>query len=79
VNPLFLTFDEVVEIHRDQLDRYGGQAGIRDEGQLRSVCAQPEATFGGEYLHEDLFEMAAAYAFHIARGSAFSTATSARV
>ena len=31
----------------------------------------PRATFGGEYLHSDLFSMAAAYAFHIAESQAF--------
>jgi death on curing protein len=32
---------------------------------------QAQATFGGEFLHEDLFAMAAAYAFHIAEAQAF--------
>jgi death-on-curing protein len=31
----------------------------------------PAATFGGNYLHSDLFEMAAAYAFHIAENQPF--------
>ena len=31
----------------------------------------PQASFGGEYLHGDLFAMAAAYAFHIAQNQAF--------
>jgi len=45
--------------------------GIRDLGGLKSAIAQPEATFGGEYLHEGVFEMAAAYAFHIAENQPF--------
>jgi death-on-curing protein len=36
VDPTFLTLDEVLEIHRDQLDRYGGHPGIRDLGLLQS-------------------------------------------
>jgi len=67
----FLTYDEVLYLHDDQLARYGGLAGIRDDRQLRSACAMPEAGFGDEYLHKGLFEMAAAYAFHIAEGQAF--------
>ena len=68
---LFLTLAEVVEIQRDQITRYGGQAGIRDLDLLRSALALPEATFGGEFLHKDLFEMAAAYAFHICKNHPF--------
>ena len=69
--PTFLTYDQIVWMHDALLDRHGGLAGIRDDGQLRSACAMPEASFGGEYLHQDLFEMAAAYAFHIAEGQVF--------
>ena len=69
--PEFLTLDDVLELHAAGLARFGGSEGIRDEGMLRSAIAQPEATFDGEYLHEDLFSMAAAYAFHIAEAQAF--------
>jgi death-on-curing protein len=60
-----LTFGEVLEIHRDQIGRYGGAAGIRDLGLLQSALAQPRVTFGGALLHGDLAEMAAAYLFHL--------------
>jgi len=33
--------------------------------------AQPEARFGGEFLHEDLFAMAAAYLFHVVKNHPF--------
>jgi len=69
--PEFLTLEEVLEIHRLQLERWGGADGIRDLGALESAIAQPRATFGGEHLHEDVFAMAAAYAFHIAEAQAF--------
>jgi len=68
--PTFLSLDEALEIHRDQLDRYGGSAGIRDLGLLQSALAQPRATFGGQFLHGDVFEMAAAYLFHIVQNHA---------
>lgn len=45
---------------------YGGNAGVRDQHLLESAIAQPEATFDGEFLHADLYDMAAAYLFHIA-------------
>lgn len=69
--PLFLSLDEVLALHEDQLRLFGGSAGIRDRGVLESAVAMPAATFDGVHLHSDLFEMAAAYAFHIAEGQPF--------
>ncbi len=71
MEPTFLTLDEVIEIHRDQVERYGGHAGIRDMGLLHSAVAMPQASFGGQFLHADLFEMAAAYLFHIVQNHPF--------
>ena len=69
--PLFLTLAEAVDIHADQIRRYGGQSGIRDLGLLESALAQPEASFGGEWLHGDLYAMAAAYAYHVCQNHPF--------
>ncbi len=71
MRPVFLWLNEVLEIHRDQIERYGGTTGIRDIGLLQSALAAPAAGFGGGYLHEDLFAMAAAYLFHIVRNHLF--------
>jgi death-on-curing protein len=71
LNPIFLSLAEVLEIHRDQIERYGGGSGIRDLGLLQSALAMPAAGFGGRYLHTDLFEMAAAYLFHITQNHPF--------
>jgi death-on-curing protein len=60
-----LNLGEVLEIHRDQIARYGGKSGLRDLNLLKSAVAIPQATFDGEFLHTDIFEMAAAYLFHI--------------
>jgi len=65
VEPVFLGLEEIFAIHRDQIQRYGGSPGIRDLGALQSAVGMPAASFGGQYLHQDLFEMAAAYLFHI--------------
>ncbi len=69
--PLFLTLAEVLEIHENQISLYGGTQGIRNLHLLQSALAQPEASFGGTWLHQGLFEMAAAYAFHIASNHPF--------
>ncbi len=69
--PEFLPLDEILEIHDDQIQHYGGDVGIRDRGLLESAVAMPQQSFGGQYLHRDIFEMAAAYAFHVAESQAF--------
>ena len=61
----FLNLGEVLEIHCDQIARYGGTSGLRDLNLLKSAVAMPQAAFDGEFLHTDIFEMAAAYLFHI--------------
>lgn len=69
--PRFLALEEVVGIHADQTERYGGSPGIRDIGLLESAVAMPQAGFRDHYLHADLFEMAAAYLFHIVQNHPF--------
>ena len=71
MSPDFLTLEEVLEIHDDQINRYGGASGIRDLGLLESALAQPQTIFGRVFLHSDLFEMAAAYFFHIIQNHPF--------
>ena len=67
----FLGLQEVLEIHRDQVTRYGGTAGIRDLDLLKSALGMPGATFNGEFLHTDVYEMAAAYLFHLVKNHPF--------
>lgn len=71
LEPDFLSVEEVLSLHVEQLDRFGGSAGVREEGLLESAVMTPQASFGGEYVHKGLFEMAAAYAFHIAENQPF--------
>lgn len=68
---LFLTLDEVKRIHADQIERYGGSLEMRDEGLLKSALAMPEAQFGGEYLHPEVYDMAGAYLYHLVSNHAF--------
>ncbi len=68
---VFLTLDDVMTIHRNQIQRYGGRDGLRERGMLLSAIAMPEASFGGKYLHPDLPAMAAAYLYHIIQNHPF--------
>jgi death on curing protein len=65
IKPEFLTVDDVLELHTGQTARYGGATGLRDRALLESALAQPMASFGGSWLHPDLWTMAAAYLFHL--------------
>jgi death-on-curing protein len=68
----FLALADVLLIHHDQIARYGGLGAVRDFGLLSSAVAQPAATFSGEYLHTDLFEMAAAHTYYICQDHPFA-------
>lgn len=71
-SPNFLTLDEVLAIHADQVERYGGLPGVRDLGLLESAIAAPQAGFGDQLLHPTTEEMASAYLFHLVRNHPFS-------
>jgi len=68
---LFLTLDEVLSLHSEQIGQFGGSSGIRDIGLLQSPVGSVEATFGGAFLHETIFAMAAAYLYGICRNHPF--------
>jgi death-on-curing protein len=71
MEPVFLSLDEILEIHEEQIERYGGAAGLRDPAGLESAVATPQATFGGEILYASIPAMAAAYLFHLCQNHAF--------
>ena len=67
----FLSKEILLAFHEDQITTHGGSQGIRDEGLLESALAQPKASFDGKYVHETIFEMTAAYGFHICKNHPF--------
>ena len=69
--PRFLKIQRILQIHESQIELFGGSSGIRDMGLLDSALAMPQASFGGTYLHGDLYAMAAAYLFHIVSNHPF--------
>ncbi len=68
-DPIFLDFAVIEELHQASLETYGGSAGIRDRGLIESALgsAQNAYYYGGG----DLFDIAAAYAFHLAQAQAY--------
>jgi death-on-curing protein len=67
----FLTIEEVVQIHDELITAYKGLHGVRDMGLLVSAIEMPKASMFGEYLHDSIFDKAAAYLFHIVCNHAF--------
>lgn len=67
--PLWITYGQAVAIHSRQLRRFGGAPGWRDEGMLRSARERPINKW--QYEQASLAELAAAYAFGLAKNHAF--------
>ena len=65
--PLWITYDQAIAIHSRQLRRFGGAPGLRDEGMLLSALERPI----NSYEQSDMAELAAAYAFGLAKNHAF--------
>lgn len=59
-DPVFLTLDEILFIHKEEIRIAGGEPNIRDPEGVEACTEAPKSSFGGEYLY-DLFGMAAAY------------------
>lgn len=67
--PRRLSLEAVVDMHAEQLARFGGPEGMRDQGLLESALDRPRNKFA--YGEEDLAALAAAYAFGLARNHPF--------
>ena len=70
-NIQFLTFSDIIEIHEYQIENFGGAAGVRDINLLKSAIGMPESSFGGVFLHPTIYEMAAAYLYHLVENHPF--------
>jgi death-on-curing protein len=67
--PKWFTYEQTVAAHSAQLRRYGGASGLRDEGALRSALDRPVNKW--HYESAGLAELAAAYAFGLAKNHPF--------
>jgi death-on-curing protein len=67
----FLPKEIVLTIHDDQIRLYGGAYGVRDAAGLDAAVHMPQAQFDGHYLHSSIFQMAAAYGFHLCQNHPF--------
>jgi len=67
----FIPKDIILFFHEQLVKIYGGSFDIRDENLLDSALEQPKATYQGEYLHDSLLKMAAAYGYHLCNNHPF--------
>lgn len=67
--PVWIPIEAVLAIQGELLARFGGLAGIRDEGLLISALNRPQHLF--RYGEPSLFELAAAYAEGIVKNHPF--------
>ena len=67
----FLTVEQLLTIHQRGIEEHGGSPELRDRGLLESAAAMPQAQFGGQFLHDGIAAMTAAYLFHLCKNHAF--------
>ncbi len=67
----FLHIEIILAIHDDQIRLYGGAYGLRDAAGLDAAFHMPQAQFSGQFLHSTIFQMAAAYGFHLCQNHPF--------
>lgn len=67
--PRWITYEQAIAIHSKQLRRFGGAPGLRDEGMLRSALERPINKW--RYEQAEFAELAAAYAYGLAKNHAF--------
>lgn len=68
---IFLTKEEVLIIHKECIEKFGGTDKIRDLNLLDSALNQPKQSFNGKYLYDSVYKMAAAYLFFFSKNHAF--------
>jgi death on curing protein len=62
----YLTVAEVLAMHADQIQRYGGSHGVRDQGLLEAALFRPQTGY-----YADLIEEAAALWESLSQNHAF--------
>jgi death on curing protein len=67
--PIWLDIDEVIDMHAEQLALFGGPEGIRHRGLLELAVLRSASRWSDG--RTDVAELAAAYAFGLARNHAF--------
>lgn len=68
---IYLTLEQVLLVHEDQIARYGGSSGLRDLALIESALFRPQSSFSGEDFYKTIFDKAAALMHSIILNHAF--------
>jgi death-on-curing protein len=68
---VYLSAAQIHELHRIQIEHYGGSSGCRDRAAVESAAARPALTFGGEDLYPDVASKAAGLLHSLVRNRGF--------
>ena len=72
--PIWINLRVLKAFHDRQINEHGGRPGLRDEGLLLSALSRPENAYHHSDPKPDLSELAAAYAFGLAKNHPFNDA-----
>ena len=70
-NYRFLSEEDILYIHNNQINLYGGESGIRSQELLNSAVSHVRTEFAGVKLYKNLIEIASAYIYHICQNHCF--------
>lgn len=68
---IFLSLDEILAIHHDTVEKFGGSHGLRNLNLLESAVYRPQSSFMGDDLYVSVFDKAAALMHSILMNHAF--------
>ena len=72
---IYLSIEQIIELHDALIEKFGGLKGIREMGLLESAIVAPMMAVFGEELHKTVYNKAAAYLFYILKIMRFWTGT----
>ena len=68
----YWTIEEILRLHFQVIDDFGGSHGVRDEGRLKSVVEVPRQDVFGKQQYKSVFEKAGVYLRNIIGDHPFS-------
>lgn len=74
---IYLTLDEILDLHTLAVSRYGGRQGIKSQDRLQSALMAPQQVIFGAELYPDLAGKAAVLGFQLLKNRPFVSANEA--
>ena len=68
---IWITTDDVIQIHSRVIQRSGGMDGLRDRASLEAAVSAPMQSFGGQDLYPTTVEKTARLGYGLASNHAF--------